>query len=269
MQIDRFIRPFEVIDLLSSKETFLRATEISEALNVPLSSTHNLLRKMVQANLLLETEGPRYSLGPRAIRTAIRVMSSIDVRTIAKPYMQSLARAVGEDVYLGIRAGDRIIYVDRVDSDQSISVKINLGQQLYLHSTAIGKLFAAYEKDLRELILISKKPKLTNKTITESKTLNNELENILAKGYSVSEQESVNGIVGFAVPIFDEKGVISAGIHVSALRAGLSDSRRNRILEKAKNAARAISSKLDGMKDRHSVQIDYGAAEVSTAGDES
>ena len=63
---------------------------------------------------------------------------------MARPHLRELALEVGEDVYLGLQMGRRVFYADRILGTQRISLDIRLGEPLYLHTTATGKLFAAF-----------------------------------------------------------------------------------------------------------------------------
>jgi DNA-binding IclR family transcriptional regulator len=67
MGTDRFSRVFEVLELLVSHPEGLTLTEISRRLEPPTSSGHNLLQRMVGADVLALADGPRYSVGGRAI----------------------------------------------------------------------------------------------------------------------------------------------------------------------------------------------------------
>lgn len=241
MQVDRLSRAFEVLVLLSSHKE-LRAADISVRLNLPLSSTHNLLRTMVGANLLVERPERHYMLGPRAVRIALRVVSSVEIRTIVRPYLEMLARTIQGDLYLAMRSGDRVIYVDRCYGGQPVSVDIRLGQRLYLHSISAGKLFAAFKPDLREFALAGPKSKLTKHTITERDQLEAELDRVVEVGHAVSREESIEGVYGIAVPIFDLEDSLQAGIHVSTLSAGMSEQRHMSIVDEVIAVARTVEA---------------------------
>ncbi|MEX2290307.1 MAG: IclR family transcriptional regulator [Mycobacteriales bacterium] len=216
---DRFSRIFGVLELLAPHPAGLTVTEISQQLGLPLSSTHNLLQRLVKVEAVLVTSDLRYSIGGRAVRYGIRIMEGLNLRAVARRHLQDLAQLLGEDVYLAERFGDRIVYTDRVAGHRPIKLDIQLGQSLLLHATSVGKLFAAHHDELREKMMSRDRQRLTPTTLVEVEELEQELQEIRVQGYSVSRQEAVTGIIGVAVPVRDTQDKVVAAIHLSALAA--------------------------------------------------
>ena len=50
MSPDRYLRTFDVLNLLVQRKEGLRLTEIKDALGLPVSSVHNMLQTMVTAD---------------------------------------------------------------------------------------------------------------------------------------------------------------------------------------------------------------------------
>jgi DNA-binding IclR family transcriptional regulator len=247
MNPERFRRIFDVLDILVAEPEGLRLTEVSQALGAPVSSTHNLLQTMLAAQVLDVTDDLRYSVGPRAIHLGVRIVNSLDARTAGRRHLEKLATTLGNDVYLALRVGTRVVYVDRFRGSEPVSVNIRLGDSLPLHSTAVGKLFAAYETELRDIVLHGERRRFTPATIIAADELESEFERIRGSGVSVSREESYEGIVGIAVPVRDVSGAVAAAVHVSALRAGLSDERERDFIDHARAAATAIESELGNL----------------------
>ena len=124
MSPERYLRTFDVLDLLVSHKDGLRLTEIKDALDLPVSSVHNMLQTMVSADVASVDEDLRYSIGPRAVALALRTVQSLDIRSLARRPLRELAKAIGDDVYLGLRLGKRVIYADRSLGTQRISLDI-------------------------------------------------------------------------------------------------------------------------------------------------
>jgi DNA-binding IclR family transcriptional regulator len=72
--------------------------------------------------------------------------------------------------------------------------------------------------------------------------LERELGEIRARGYSVSREEAIPGIVGLAIPVYDAYGTLAAAIHVSALKTDLESGQD--ILAVARHAAALIEAEL-------------------------
>lgn len=244
MSPDRYLRSFDVLNLLVQHKDGLRLTEIKDALKLPVSSVHNMLRTMVSAEVATVTEDLRYSVGPRAVALALRTLNSLDIRTIGRRHLQDLAKTIGDDVYLALRVGRRVMYADRCLGTQRISLDIRLGEPLYLHSTATGKLYAANDAKLAAHTLAGALPKLTSATITDPKALEREYAHIRAAGYAKSMEESVEGIVGYAIPVHDASGELAAAIHASVLGKRASKAHERKLLGAARDCAAQIERQL-------------------------
>ena len=255
MSPDRYLRSFDVLGLLVQHKGGLRLTEIKEALGLPVSSVHNMLQTMVAAEMLAVNDDLQYSIGPRAAGVALSIVSSLDVRTLARRHLLDLAKAVGDDVYLGMSLGQRVFYADRCMGTQRISLDIRLGESLFLHSTATGKLFAAFDPRLASRALSGPLKKLTANTIVEPQALDAEFKRIRSQGYAKSDEEGVDGIVGYAVPIRQAAGPLAAAIHVSVIGRRATKSHERKLIVAARGCAEQVERSLGNFKQQPQAAI--------------
>ncbi len=248
MNPDRYLRSFDVLGLLVQFKGGLRLTEIKDALGLPVSSVHNMLQTMVAAEMLTAGQDLQYAIGPRAVGIALSIVSSLDVRTLARRHLLELAKSVGDDVYLGINLGQRVFYADRCMGTQRISLDIRLGESLFLHSTATGKLFAAFDPQLATRALSGTLKKLTANTITQSDALEAEFKRIRHQGYAKSNEEGVDGIVGYAVPIHQVAGHLAAAIHVSVIGRRATKTHERKLIGAALQCASQVERSLGNFK---------------------
>lgn len=256
MNPQRYLRTFHILNLLVSHKQGLKLTEIKQALNLPVSSVHNALQTMVSAEVVSVDDDLRYSIGPRTVALALRTVQSLDLRSLARRHLQELAKDIGDDVYLGLRLGKRVIYADRILGTRRISLDIRLGESLYLHSTATGKLFAAFDDKLAHLALTEKLPKLTPNTITDKKELEREYERIREAGYSKSQEESSAGIVGYAFPVHDTAGFMTAAVHVSVMATRATRAHERRLLQAGRSCAEQIEKAMGHVRDSSAPKAD-------------
>jgi DNA-binding IclR family transcriptional regulator len=244
---DRYSRTFDVLELLIGRADGMTATEISKRLGLPLSSSHNLLQRMVSAEVVTLTDELRYSLGPRAVRLGIRIVDGLEVRAVSRRHLLELARVTGDDVYLAVPFGKRVAYVDRFPGSRPVTVEIRLGQSLHLHATSVGKLFAALDPQLRRQVFAQELPRLTPHTVTDPDRLRGDFDVITEQDYAVSREEAIVGVVGIAVPVRDNHGVLVAAIHVSALGTRTGPDQETDLLSAAQAAALQIERDLGRM----------------------
>lgn len=247
MNHDRYLRSFRILDLLTRQAGGMRLSEIRSATGLPASSVHNVLQTMVAAQVLTVNDDLRYGIGPRMIGLAQATVNSLDLRTQARPLLIQLARDIGHDVYLAMRLGRRVFYVDRCQGEHRLSLDVQIGVPLYLHSTATGKLFAAFEPALQEQMLRRPRPRLTAHTLVDAQALAAELQAIRERGWAISPEETVEGIVGYAVPVWSpdpapsQARVMAAALHVSVIGTAAQRAGEASVID----AARACAARIE------------------------
>jgi DNA-binding IclR family transcriptional regulator len=241
---DRLSRLFDVLELLVAHPSGMSVTEVSKQLGLPISSAHNLLQRLVAAEAVVASEGPRYSVGSRLVRLSIRTVNSLEIRTLSRRHLERLVGEIGDDVYLAVRLGVRVLYVERLPGTRPITIDIRLGQALLLHATSVGKLFAAHYPQLTRRMLSRRRATLTDRTLTDVDRLMAELETIRKQGYAINHEEAIRGVVGLAVPIMDASDELVAAVHISALREQMDDERICTVLDAMQVTARAIGKEL-------------------------
>ncbi len=244
MDPQRYLRSFQVLHLLVGQQDGLRLVEIRQALGLAASSAHNMLSTMVETGLLEVSRDLHYTLGPRAIGLSLATVNTLDIRALARPHLRELALEVGEDVYLGLQMGRRVFYADRILGPGRVSLDVQLGVSLYLHSTATGKLFAALDPALEQRALAGPLPQLTPRTLVTAPALAREFEQVRAAGWAASREETVEGISGYSVPVRRSGGSPAAAVHVSVIGGREAAATERRVLEAARTCALAIEQAL-------------------------
>src|SRR2546423_729725 len=89
-------------------------------------------------------ESGRYRLGPHLIRLANHMMSSLDLRTLARPHLTALEQATGETATLSIAGEREAVTVDFVASRKAVASIAQVGRPSVAHATATGKVMLAF-----------------------------------------------------------------------------------------------------------------------------
>jgi DNA-binding IclR family transcriptional regulator len=98
--------------------------------------------------------------------------------------------------------------------------------------------------------LAGKLPRVAPATITDPALLEKEFKRIRDQGFSKSAEESVEGIVGYAVPICDASGSIVAAIHASVLAKRATKAHERLLLGAAIDCAKQIEKQLGNVPDK-------------------
>lgn len=246
MNPQKLDRVFEVLEYLSAQDSAgKRLREISDDLALPISSTHDLLKAMLQSGLAVRGQDRSYSVGPRAVRTALLVVEHGGLERVARRHLMALTAEVGADVYLAGKLGSDVIYLQRYPGPNPLTVRVRLGTPLALHCTAVGKLFAAMDSDLGAQVgSLAELPRYTSTTITSQDLLRRELRAVREARLSLSRGESYDGVVGFAAPIPAGGSSIWGAVNVSLMKRDISAPRVSSIIQAMRRAADAVTQEL-------------------------
>jgi IclR family acetate operon transcriptional repressor len=208
----------------------LRADELSNVLEMPLSSVYRYLRTLTEFGFIDRRDG-RYRLGPRlSIGSGSKVTSQRLVR-IADPVLRLLAEETGESAIVLRRVALSAVCLHQVEAHDPLRVSIEPGTMTPLYAGAPGRVLLAFAPpEILEEVLAAGLPPLTPETPTED-VLRDGLAQIVRTGFATSEGEFVGGSVAIAVPIIREDGIVAAlAVTGPASRCGLDWQARTRRL---------------------------------------
>ncbi len=192
--------------------------DLSERLDMDKATVHRLINTVKDAGFVNQNpDNKKYSNSLKLLAMGNRVMEKSGVRHVARPYMEELSEKTGETINLGIRVGNKIIYVDKLESSSTIKVGLGIGVSVPSYCSGLGKAILAYtpKAELDEILNSISFERFTGSTITGKDQLLKELEIIRQNGYSTDDEEYVDGLVCFGAPIFDFHGNPAAAISVS------------------------------------------------------
>jgi len=149
----------------------------------------------------------RYYLGAGVLSLGFSVLQSMELREIARPYLEKLSRECNKTVNLAILDKHEMVYIERIRVPGIRAFNISIGNRIPVWNTAVGKAVLAYlePKKLKEIV-----KKL--REVPGFRSLGNgfmkTLEEVRRDGFSISDQEFLKGIRAVAVPVFSSQGVV-------------------------------------------------------------
>jgi len=192
--------------------------ELSRDLGLHKSTVSRLMRTLEQGGLLSRNPvTERYRLGVDLIGLAAQVISYVDVREVARPFLRQIAEACQETVNLSVLDHYKVVNLEQfVPPMRQIKNVGRVGRRMCTHCTAAGKVLLAYlsEKELAP-ILQSGLERFTSHTITDPEALRRELDTVRQQGYAVAQEELEEGLNVVAVPIRDYRGQPVASVSVA------------------------------------------------------
>ena len=194
--IQSVLKAIDVMNVFSSTEPTLPLGEISKRLNMPKSTTHNLLNTLASRGFIEKMNDDSYALGTAIISLSQVARINVELRDRAAPFLRSLADVAKESVYLTYLDGDYLLYIYAIETPNRLIARSAVGDRVEPHCTSVGKAILAALPDSKVEDILSRvgMPRFTENTITDMDALKHELEQTRLRGYSVDNQEHEMGI---------------------------------------------------------------------------
>lgn len=235
-------RAAKVLELLQGAR-HLGITDLSQALDLPPSTVHGIVKSLREHGLVAkERGGQRYMLGPTLLRLSNVYLDTLDVRARAMRWTQDLARRTGMAVRLGApHFADVLVIHHNLRPDDSQQM-LETGMAIPAHASAMGKVLLAHDVGFQQTVFARPLRSLTGDTITDVARLTLELPAIAERGSAGETDEAVLGESSVASPVADAHGDIVAALAVvlPTSQAPASDE----VLAALREAARNISREL-------------------------
>jgi DNA-binding IclR family transcriptional regulator len=223
-------------------------TELARRLGLHKSTASRLLATLEKRGLVeQDEESGKYRLGLVVIRLANRAERTLDLRSIAMPELDRLARATRETTGLGVLDGDQMLTVAQADGPNLVAMGDWTGRGVPLHSVACGKVLLASFPERETLRLVRRGlDRFTDRTITQLEPLLEELARVRRRGYATAFGEYDAGLNAIAAPVHDSRGQVIAAVDVWGPAFRVTPHRVAELAQQVREAAGAISVRLGG-----------------------
>lgn len=239
-------RTVEILEFLAScSNEPVRLSELSEALGVPRSSLHALLRTLTSRGWVrADPTGTLYGIGIRALLAGTSYLDTDPYLALVRPFLDELREQMDETFHVGRIDGDDIVYLATRESSQYLRPHSRIGRWLPAYSTALGKAILA---QLTPADVAARLPPsltaVTPRTLTDKDALFADLELTRQRGFAVDDEENTLGLRCFAVALH-YGGTASDAISASVPIARLTDKRQSAITEALLTAGEQIGRSI-------------------------
>jgi DNA-binding IclR family transcriptional regulator len=215
-------RAFDILDLIRSSGYGRTATELSQLLELPYSTTFYLLKTMEKHGFLRrEGSNKKFHLGNKwmSYQGSSSQSTDMQLRDACARKLDQLVDLFGLTAHTAIRDGDEAVYIDRREPPNSY-IKLNtwIGQRIPLHCTAVGKslLLLSEPAEVARILHSAHLTRHTERTITDVAALIKHLQNSRKIGYTLDDREAELEGVCVAAPIVNSGKKVLAAVGVSA-----------------------------------------------------
>jgi DNA-binding IclR family transcriptional regulator len=216
-------------------------SELSRRLALPKSTVSRLAKTLANEGFLSPVNGG-YRLALKLHELGALVVSGSELREVAHGRLVQLRNATGETAHLAVLDGTEVVYLDRIESQDTLHVFTRIGKRMPAHSTSSGKAMLAFlPAAALDAVVAKGLVRLTPSTLCTRAALECALDEVRANGWAASVDESEPGLNSVAAPIFDYTSRAIAAISVAGPRERLSSRTMSRIAQQLKDATAEIS----------------------------
>jgi DNA-binding IclR family transcriptional regulator len=215
---DSTSRLFQIIEFMASSNDWVSVRTMARELHISAATAYRALDSLKSIGYVLQDpHDSRYQLSLKIAWVSAQVLENVQLRQIARPFLQHLTSVTNETTHLAVLEGTEFVYIDKVDNTQAVRMRSRVGQRGQLHCTAAGKSMLAFLPQ-SEVVPILKRLKfqpVTQNTITDAKKFQEHLAKVRQIGYAVDDEENEVGIRCIGSPIYDHAGRLSGALSIS------------------------------------------------------
>lgn len=246
-------RAVQVLELLAREEKGLTLTELTTRTGIPKSTLFRILATLENRRCIgLIADSRKYQLGLKVWELGSAYIEQSDLDTAATSYMQALAEACGESVFLGTLDAGEVVYMRRIESPRSVAVVRKLGHRAPAYCTATGEAMLAFmpEEEMERIVDRLQLEAHTPKTNTDRGALHRRLEKTRREGVAVVDGAYNAKLLCVSAPVLDSNADVRAAITVAMLSSEADDDKITETKERVRQATQALSSELGYLPER-------------------
>lgn len=240
-----------LLEAFTVEKPELGVTELARTLGLGKSTVHRLLVSLAARGYIRKNpRTDKYCLGLKVFEVGARAAGQPAIRETVGPFLRQLMLASKETVHLGVLDEGEVVYIDKIDSQQTLQMYSRIGRRAPLHCTALGKALLAWEPpDTVEPFLRRPLKGYTSRTLTDPAALRRELGRIRSTGYAIDNEEFEMGLRCVAAPLWDHTRRVVASLGVASAAVRLPEARVAPLAALVRETAAAASRTL-GFGDR-------------------
>ncbi|MHB2169871.1 IclR family transcriptional regulator domain-containing protein [Alsobacter sp. R-9] len=175
----------------------------------PRPTLHRILAALVDEGFVRREAGRRgYVPGYRILELAQTIWAGPDLAAAASLELQRLRNLAGETAYLAIPQRDGVLSLGKFESPHPVRSAARLGVLKPFHCTSQGKAILAFSRpdEVDRLLGPGPLPRYTRATIVERGPLDEELGRVRQQGFSIENEEILEGSRCVGAPILGQNG---------------------------------------------------------------
>lgn len=210
------VKGLSLLEALAQSDTPRRIGELSRELGLSKSNVHRLLETLMTQGYVRRANGAGfYDLTLKVWHLGSRVISRLDMKSMALTYLRKLRDTTNETARLSILKDSLAVCIEQVESEHPVRVQTEIGGTLLLYCSSTGKAMLAFQPPAFIDQIAMQLEKFTPYCAGNRDELLRELGRARKDGYAINRGERLLDVVGVAAPVRDSSNNIIAAIGIS------------------------------------------------------
>ncbi len=202
MTVKLVARTLDLVEVFATHQRPLFLSELAKIMDIPVSSCLGLVRTLLNRGYLYEVRkrGGYYPTRKLWLQ-AVKIDQGNPLLDIIHEHLVALQQQVNETIVLGKILNEQVMYLDVVESNQSIRYSVQIGETRPLHANSIARAILAKSTDEEVLQLLQKiqMEPYNEKTITSPEVFIANLQKIRKQGWGENIGDSVDDLAAIAM----------------------------------------------------------------------
>ncbi len=240
-------RALSIIELLNENALGLSVNEVAAILKLPVNSVYRIMATLERRKYVKKSKGkPGYVLSEKLLKLATPISGDPSFIEATLPHLYELRNNTKESMLTGVILKNEGVVLEQIEGIHNFSFKVKPGLRFPLHTSAPGKAYLAELNEKNRSMIISglKLTRFTKNTLTCPKKLEEECKKIKKLGYSVDNEEEMDGQICIGSIVKNRKNEIAGAIWMVAPTNRMTQEKINKTGYLIHQAANLISTDL-------------------------
>ncbi|MCB8882621.1 IclR family transcriptional regulator [Acidisoma cellulosilytica] len=237
-------RAIDILEFCSETPRSLK--QLADMLGVHRSTAFRIAQTLADAGFVRRNLDGTYGVGFRLAGLAKTALDNFDLRTVVHPHIERLGAKIGFTIQFAVAQGSHIIYVDKIEPQNSISLNTKIGGFVVIHTAGVSKAILAFlePKQVDQILANATFEKLTASTITTRDGFLRRLVEVRKNGWASDrgEYETISNCI--AAPVRDYSNMVVGAISITAFREVADIDRLVELLPDLIETTTAVSKEL-------------------------
>jgi IclR family transcriptional regulator, pca regulon regulatory protein len=216
--VTAFARGLSVIEAFAGRAEALSLTEIASRSGVDRAVARRSLLTLIELGYVV-TDKKNYRLTPRILRLGYAYLSHSGMDGRLQPFVEALARKIGEACSVSILDGIETVGVAHAPSPiHKMGFLLRPGTRMPAYVMTSGRVLLAAKTDEEVMAVLRKSDRkaFTKATRTSFASLMEAIRTVREAGFATIEEELEVGLLSIAVPIKNRRGETVASLNMSS-----------------------------------------------------